>query len=365
MRKRWLFALTACLLALLTAGMVSAQNTTSPFSCEEAATQSQNAIVISGSINNVFDASRTLTGNTYCRILVRDRTVITSLAEIGNQEAIQRDVIQAVDLVGMLPAGEIWNEFRTPVHVCLRGEGDVLFLAASDDLGRQLTRLSAATQTQATAEATETPGATTTPAGYSCADVSRAGTVLLTPPGPPLPGAGGGGDNAPVPPADPATVVELVNCQVTTKVNALNLRREPNTNARIRWTFTSGQRLEATGIAGAWYRINFRGTPGWISAAHVEPSGDCMQGDRAANDPLAPADPAAVAELTSCEVITTFNGLHLRREPSVLARIRWTFEDGQRLKATGVAGNWYRIDFRGTPGWINAQYLELSGDCTP
>lgn len=375
MRQRWLFVLALCALTFAGATGVMAQNTTQ-FICEEAANVTQNALIITGSINNIFDETRNLTGNVYCRMIVQDRNVITSLAEIGNQEAIERDVIHAVDLVGMFPEGETWRQFRTPVRVCLRGEGDVLFLGA-DDLSRTLTRLTAVSQPSSpNAEATESPEATATSVGtvidgYSCADVPRAGIVMLTPPGGPLPSEGAAGAslaNITVPPADPATVVELSNCQVVTKVNGLYLRREPSQTARIRWQFEDGQILTATGIAGNWYRIDFRGSPGWISALHVTPMGDCLATDGSPvgqDDPFAPADPAAVIELTNCEVITTFNGLHLRREPSLLARIRWTFEDGQGLRATGVAGNWYRIDFRGSPGWINAEYLELSGDCRP
>jgi SH3-like domain-containing protein len=260
-----------------------------------------------------------------------------------------------VDVVGMFPRGETWNTFRTPIRVCLRGGGDVQFLDAVDST-RTIRTLSP------TVDA---------PEGYVCANVTGAGTVLLTPSGPALGVSAAVQTSATtittnVASADANAVTPLNNCEVITAVNGVYLRREPNTSARIRWTFEDGQVLTATGIAGNWYRIDFRGQPGWIAAAFVTPSGNCLSpGGSAvgASNAFAPGDSATYFGLTDCQITTNVNGVNLRREPSLTASIRWTFEDSQTLDAVGVSGNWFLIAFRGEPGWINAQFVDAVGDC--
>ena len=355
--KQWLLVMATC--ALLLAGVVGVQaqdNTSDTFLCENIDGITGGAIVVTGGLDNIFDAARSLTGSTYCRLIVRDSQVVTQLAEIGNIEVVSRGVIQATNLIGLLPAGETWNSFRTPVRVCMRGIGEIQFLQ-SDDLNN-----SARTLQSVAVEGRD---------GYTCADVNGAGVVALTPEGANFGGGVGTSTGvstlpASVPAADPSTVVELDNCEVTTKVKGVFIRRGPGTNNRIRWQLEANQTLTATGIAGQWYRVDFRGTPGWIAAPFVYPMGNCLSPEGHAvgmDDPYAPGDATAYTSIHDCELVTNFNGVNLRREPSVRASIRWTFEDSQTLQAVGVSGNWYLIAFRGSPGWIHSDYVNVSGTC--
>jgi SH3-like domain-containing protein len=356
MMKKWFLILITCTAMLAGVMSVHAQNASDTFLCDNTDDLTGGSIQVTGGFDNVYDASRNLTGSTFCRVLVLDSQVRTQIAEVGNQEAISRGVFQAVDVVGMFPEGETVNTFRTAVRVCLRGDGDIQFLDATDS-----------TRTIRTVPEVENDGLD----GFICADISGAGTVLLTPAGPAL-GTTSTFTNAFVPPsaissADPNAVVELNNCEVTTKVKGVFIRRGPGTENRIRWQLENNQTLTATGIAGQWYRVDFRGTPGWIAAAFVYPMGNCLspEGQVVGTDDLyAPGDATTYYGLTNCQITTNFNGVNLRREPSVRASIRWTFEDSQTLDAVGVSGNWFLIAFRGSPGWIHTEYVNEVGDCT-
>ena len=44
-------------------------------------------------------------GSVFCRIIVKDSTVVTNLGEIGVQSVVNQGVVQAVDLFGLLPSG--------------------------------------------------------------------------------------------------------------------------------------------------------------------------------------------------------------------------------------------------------------------
>lgn len=360
--KKWLMILTTGVLALAGVLAVQAQETADTFLCENADDRSGGAIVVTGGFDNVYDASRNLTGSSFCRIVVQDSQVKTQLAEIGNMELIQRGIYQAVDVVGMFPQGETWRHFRTPLRVCLKGEGDIQFLDSVD-----------ATRSLRTLSTVADDGMD----GYDCVDINTAGTVILTPEGvryneasSSTAGSGSAALALPasVPSADPAAVVELNNCEITTKVKGVFIRRGPGTEHRIRWQLENNQTLTATGIAGEWYRVDFRGTPGWIAAPFVYPMGNCLSPEGqvvGTDDPYAPGDATAYTSIHDCQLVTNFNGVNLRREPTVTGSIRWTFEDSQTLEAVGVSGNWYLIAFRGSPGWIHSDYVNVSGTCAP
>ena len=132
--KKWLLISMMCALAFAGVIGVQAQDPAAGAAalCENVDDRTGGSIVVTGGLDNIFDEVRSLTGSTYCRVVVYDSQVQTTLAEIGNLEVIQRGVIQAVDLVGMLPEGETWNSFRTPARVCLRGDGDIHYINEQD-----------------------------------------------------------------------------------------------------------------------------------------------------------------------------------------------------------------------------------------
>src|SRR5688572_30697377 len=168
--KQWLIMLiTSTLILVGVAGVQAQEDTADTFLCENADDRSGGAMVVTGGLSNIFDANRGVTGNTYCRILVLNSEVRTQVAEVGNLEAVQRGILQAVDVFGMFPEGETWNEFRTSVVVCLRGQGDIQFLDAFDS-----------TRTIRTLFSFEDAAR----AGMVCAEARNAGTVILTPAGP-------------------------------------------------------------------------------------------------------------------------------------------------------------------------------------
>jgi hypothetical protein len=62
-------------------------------------------------------------GNTYFRVINQGGDFTTSAAEIGVQSLMDLGVIQAVNLFGMLPNGQVINTFTEPVQVCLNTNG--------------------------------------------------------------------------------------------------------------------------------------------------------------------------------------------------------------------------------------------------
>ena len=101
-----------------------------------------------------------------------------------------------------------------------------------------------------------------------------------TPPadGPPGPLMAAMPEQQEVAPAEPTAVptaiasTPLSNCMVRTKA-ILNMRQSPN--GRIVGLVPWEAWLTALEYAPGWYKIDFHGERGWISADYVEPRGSC------------------------------------------------------------------------------------------
>ncbi len=229
--------------------------------CDQIGGVSGNAITATGSLNNIYQFDQT--GSSFCRVLIHDGAYSVDPSVIGVQALLDLAPTQAVDVFGLLENGISADTFLTPVRICLRGSGTVYYLQASDQ-----TR---ALQTLFGWEANP---------GYTCADVFNPGIVALSAAAPPAStgstGTGSGTAIDPLVPGDANTVTPLTTCNVTTTYGVF-LRMGPTVTARIRYIFRGGVTLEATGRSGPWYLVTFNKKPGWISAAFVEPHGDCGQ----------------------------------------------------------------------------------------
>ncbi|MBK8022038.1 MAG: SH3 domain-containing protein [Chloroflexi bacterium] len=222
------------------------------FLCDNLADQSDEAMIAYGGIGNVMRFS--ITGNVFCRIIVKDAQVITSLAEIGVDSVVQAGVVQAVDMFGLLPDGSPVVPFISPMTICLRGSGSAIFLSAAN----------------ASRTALSIPILPNSPAGYSCGSIPESGTVVLV----------GGGISAPLVQqphlSETPESVALSNCQVRA-TNPLNLRSTPSLTdpSNIIEVLPYQTLLTSTERIPGWYRVIRNGLPGWVAADFVEKIGNC------------------------------------------------------------------------------------------
>ncbi len=100
--------------------------------------------------------------------------------------------------------------------------------------------------------------------GLTCAQVSGPGTVLLLP-GPPAPPF-----EAVSAPA--ARNRQLQNCRVWTRA-ILKFRAEPG--GAIIGLLPYAVTLTALARTADWFKVDYHGAAGWISAAYVRPQGTC------------------------------------------------------------------------------------------
>ena len=154
---------------------------------------------------------------------------------IGIASVIERGIIDAVD---------IWSWLGAGAQVCFRqSSGTLLFLDAAT----------------APRAISELPVYSVD--GMICAFIDRPGTVVLVP-GPPPPAAT---DTPPV-------YQSLSGCMVYTQY-ALNFRAAPD--GKLIRVLPFNVTLTALARTDSWFKVDYYGAQGWISARHVEPIGTC------------------------------------------------------------------------------------------
>ena len=151
--------------------------------------------------------------------------------------------IQSVIDAGFIAALDVWGYLGPGVEVCFQESGSLLFLDAT------------------TAPRTVLPLPSYIAEGMTCGWIDRPGSVVLIP----------GPASAPPPPeTDP--IETLQNCLVTT-TDILNVRNSPagNIEGLIHYDAT----VTAIARTAKWFKIQYSGREGWISADYVSLQGDC------------------------------------------------------------------------------------------
>lgn len=130
----------------------------------------------------------------------------------------------------------------------------------------------------------------------------------------------------------------VVNC-----TSGVNVRSGPGTNYSILGVAPKGAKYDITGQIGEWFRVNFMGTEGYISARYFEQASQ-------ENSPI-----TGQGTIVNCNV-----SVNIRSGPGTRYSILGLAPKGASYTITGQSGAWYKIDFGGKVGYISADYFSAS-----
>ena len=153
-------------------------------------------------------------------------------AGVGRKSVIDEGIIAAVD---------IWGYVEPGVEVCLRGQGELIFLDAAYAPRREST-IAAYRERDLT-----------------CAAFNRAGLLVLV--------------SSAASPLHNASQQDLQNCTVQAD-GLLNIRDAPAGSAILAFV-SADTYFYAKSRTSDWFRIVYLGIDGWVSADHVTTMGDC------------------------------------------------------------------------------------------
>jgi len=142
---------------------------------------------------------------------------------------------------------------------------------------------------------------------------------------------------------EPSTATTESGQGKITASGGLNLRDTPSASGKLQLTIPEGTTVVITASQGQWYKTAYQNRSGWVSANYV-----------------------TIIETYKQGRITASGGLNLRETSSTTADILMTIPRGATVRITGDQSDWYKITYRGTDGWVHADYVTiLAGDGSP
>ncbi len=176
------------------------------------------------------------------RISISDQPIGLNLQCVGPEGIGNADLIKRGGVFGI----DVWGWVRGYPEFCFLQAGDLAFLDAAYT-PRRLMHINAYSR-----------------AGMTCAQIDRAGTLVLLP-----------SDTILLPTAEPTAAsasMTLGDCSATT-LDFLNLRASPG--GAILRVLPAYVTLDVYKRQGAWIQVEYYGQRGWISAEYTNQLGDC------------------------------------------------------------------------------------------
>jgi len=216
--------------------------------------QTGGAILSSGGSNSVVLGDAV--GNLYARVMMTNGSELSpnAAAEIGIPSLISLGIQHAVNLFGMIENGIAANDFSAPIEICLRGTGEVMFVAAADAT-RTPVRLAAVNRD-----------------GYACVMVPSAGLlVMMSAPGGQTPQVSAPGESS----AQADDTVYANACNGGT-LGRVNLRAAPSPSGAILAQVPVNTLVTVTARnAAGYYLVSYGGQTGYVDADLMMILGPC------------------------------------------------------------------------------------------
>ena len=126
----------------------------------------------------------------------------------------------------------------------------------------------------------------------------------------------------------------------------VRMRSGASTSSSILGTYNSGTTMTVTGVSGAWYKVNYNGTDGYVHSDYVSLSGVTSSGGSASgsNGSVKGSD------------------VRMRSGPGTNYSILGTYQNGTALTVTGTENGWSKVTIGGTSGYIRSDYVSGGAD---
>ena len=121
----------------------------------------------------------------------------------------------------------------------------------------------------------------------------------------------------------------------------VRMRSGASTSSSILGTYNSGTTMTVTGVSGAWYKVNYNGTDGYVHSDYVSLSGVTSSGGSASgsNGSVKGSD------------------VRMRSGPGTNHSILGVYNTGTEMTITGESGNWYKVSYGGNDGYVSKDYM--------
>lgn len=124
----------------------------------------------------------------------------------------------------------------------------------------------------------------------------------------------------------------------------VRFRTGPSTDTGIISHFAKGESVNVSGVSGAWYKTHMDGDTGYVHSDYVNVSAEQASGQ--------------IGKVIGSNV-------RFRAGAGTHTQILGEFAYGTRVTVFEREGDWYRVCYNGTVGYIHAEYLLVNVDSAP
>ena len=154
------------------------------------------------------------------------------------------------------------------------------------------------------------------------------------------------------------------NGQVVNVYSGLNVRSEASTSGIIIGSLSNGANVTILGESGNWYKIKYGSSTGYVSKDYVKASGESSENNT--NNSNVGSNEINSSEETSDsksgKVVNVQSGLNVRNGASTSSGIIGSLSNGANVTILGESGNWYKIKYGNSTGYVSKDYVKASGE---
>ena len=126
----------------------------------------------------------------------------------------------------------------------------------------------------------------------------------------------------------------------------VRFRSGASTSSSILGVFGKGDTVTITGTSGDWYQVSYNGTSGYVYKTYVT-KGSTSSGS---------SESFTVSE-DSGDATIRGTYVRVRSGPSTSSSILAVVNTGDKMSITGKTGDWYRVSYNGSTGYVYSSYL--------
>lgn len=142
----------------------------------------------------------------------------------------------------------------------------------------------------------------------------------------------------------------------------LRVRKEPSTSSTVLGTLYSGNSVNIVGETGDWYKIKYNSSYAYVHKDYITENKPSSESNSNTGNSSSTTDSNNSSQtMNAVGVVTNVSSnLRVRKEPSSSAVVLGYLLNNENVDITGKEGNWYKINFKGSVGYVSADYIKIS-----
>lgn len=140
------------------------------------------------------------------------------------------------------------------------------------------------------------------------------------------------------------TSVSALSGTGTISGDYVRMRSGPATTYSILGTYNSGTVMTVTGESGDWYQVSYNGTSGYVYKTYLKTGSSSS------------SDGYSVTEMSDTKA-SAISAVHMRTGPGTSYTSQRVLSVGTSVTITGYTGDWYRVSYNGSEGYVYKSYL--------